>query len=89
MAGDYRPVLGDKHRVGPAPLSDRGRDLADLCVAMCAGVAGEWDQPFDWPSLNVIRRFERPFSPWQRTLNRKLDVMEEIGQWPTALLDPT
>ena len=48
------PSSVDQHRIGPAPLPDRGRDLVDLLVAVRAGVAGIRDQPADRPALHLV-----------------------------------
>ena len=49
-----RVVLGDQHRIGPAPFLDRRRDLIDLRVAVRAGVARIGNELRDRPALHLV-----------------------------------
>jgi hypothetical protein len=46
----------DEHRDGPAPLTNRGRDLRYLLVGMRSSIAGIRDELRERPALNLIRR---------------------------------
>ena len=39
MSGDQAAIFVDEHRIGPAPLADRGSNLRDLFIRVRAGVA--------------------------------------------------
>jgi len=49
-------VLVDQHRHCPAPLADRGGDLAEVGFAMKPRIVRVGFQPFDRPVLDPIGR---------------------------------
>jgi hypothetical protein len=49
MAGNDAALPIDQDRIGPAELDNRGRDLRNLVVVVCTGVARIGDQPVEGP----------------------------------------
>ena len=56
MPGNDGAVLCHQDRIGPAPFTDRCRDLVDLLVAVRADVARVGNETFDRPALHLVRR---------------------------------
>ena len=60
MAGEDAALLVDQHRVGPAELDHRRRDLIDLRVAVRARVALVRAQAVDRPELDPVGERDQP-----------------------------